>query len=68
MPVYEYICQKCNVKFSVFQHITTSKNHTSCPRCASGDVKKVMSACNCSSGTKNASSTPAPSAYSRGGG
>lgn len=66
MPIYEYVCQKCNVRFSVFQHINASKHNTTCPKCDSEDVKKVISACSCASGTKSASSTPAPSTHSSG--
>ena len=42
MPVYEYRCRKCNVKFSkFFQSFDTGE--VLCPECSSKDVKKCIS-------------------------
>ena len=43
MPLYEYICNKCQKKFS---EVLTIKAHGTkkihCPKCKSGDVAKVI--------------------------
>jgi putative FmdB family regulatory protein len=43
MPLYEYICRKCNSKFG---EVLTIKEHetrrVSCPRCQSTDLEKVI--------------------------
>ncbi len=48
MPIYEYICRDCTEKFSRLQSIHASEKDTSCPKCASNNVKKVLSAFSCS--------------------
>ena len=43
MPIYEYVCEKCN---SCFEHLTysTSDAGPRCPKCKAKEVKKQMSA------------------------
>lgn len=43
MPIYEYICENCE---HCFEHLTLSDKDPApqCPRCDSGQVKKLMSA------------------------
>jgi len=65
MPIYEYICLKCNERFSVLQGIH-SKNDTKCPECSSEDVKKAISIFSCVS--KGQSSSPVSSLSATGGG
>ncbi|MCI5141221.1 MAG: zinc ribbon domain-containing protein [Candidatus Electrothrix sp. ATG1] len=46
MPIYEYVCLKCEKQFET---ISTSSNNTEpvkCPECQSLDVKKNISASN----------------------
>jgi putative FmdB family regulatory protein len=43
MPIYEYICQECDEKFSLLQSVHVSEKETSCPKCASKKVKKLLS-------------------------
>lgn len=50
MPIYEYICLKCEERFSLLQSVHSSEKDTTCSRCGSAEVKKVMSAFCCSSG------------------
>lgn len=50
MPIYEYICLKCNEKFSVLQSVHASGHDTSCPKCASQQVRKIISSFCCTSG------------------
>ena len=42
MPTYEYECQKCGVRFELFQRIT-EKPRRRCPKCK-GRVKRLFSA------------------------
>ena len=44
MPIYEYICEKCGAQF---EDIVSASATTCppCPKCASGDTKKLMSTC-----------------------
>lgn len=43
MPLYEYICKKCDKKFA---EVLTFKEHDSkklqCPKCKSKDLEKVI--------------------------
>ncbi|MDH4027671.1 MAG: zinc ribbon domain-containing protein [Nitrospirota bacterium] len=61
MPVYEYVCLKCNEKFALLQSLYPRDNNTECPKCSSRDVKKLLSSFSCSQGEHtSASSAPAP--------
>jgi putative FmdB family regulatory protein len=42
MPLYEYLCLRCNFKF---EQITASldRNESNCPKCLSKDTKKLIS-------------------------
>jgi putative FmdB family regulatory protein len=70
MPIYEYMCLKCNEKFSVLQSIHSSEKDTECPKCSSRDVKKALSSFSCvsASGSNTPSSIPTtPAGFSGGG-
>ncbi len=58
MPIYEYICKSCGEKFSLLQSVKATEKETACPKCASGEVKKVMSAFCCSNAGTGFSSSP----------
>ncbi len=62
MPIYEYICLKCDEKFALLQSLYPPENNTECPKCASKEVKKIISSFNSSSGSggSNSPSFPAP--------
>ncbi len=61
MPIYEYICLKCNENFSILQSLYPAEKSTECPKCASKDVKKIISSFTCGAGSGSASSSsPAP--------
>lgn len=68
MPIYEYVCLKCNEKFSLLQGIKTTEHDTNCPKCASKDVTKVVSSFCCSSGSGGDVSSSMPSRGFSGGG
>ena len=68
MPIYEYICLKCNERFSLLQSVSASCDDTECPKCASKGVKKIISAFCCSSGPGGGTSSSMPSGGFSGGG
>jgi putative FmdB family regulatory protein len=41
MPVYEYLCGKCEHKFELL--VRSQRARVSCPRCRSRRVKKLFS-------------------------
>ena len=43
MPIYEYICNKCKITFSLLQRMGFSEKDTTCPKCGSKEVKKKFS-------------------------
>ncbi|RJQ16106.1 MAG: zinc ribbon domain-containing protein [Nitrospiraceae bacterium] len=67
MPIYEYICLKCNHKFALLQGLNSEKN-TVCPGCSSKEVKKVVSSFSCSSGPGGGASSAMPVSGFGGGG
>ncbi len=60
MPIYEYVCIKCNKSFGLIQKVGSSEKDTTCPECGSGDVKKKFSAFCCSAGGGSSSASPSP--------
>lgn len=58
MPIYEYLCLKCNRPFATLQKIGSAEKDTRCPDCGSNDVKKTPSAFSCSPGDVQSSYTP----------
>lgn len=45
MPSYDFVCNKCGHKFSVFCSIS-SKENTKCPQCASDRITQRFTALN----------------------
>ena len=68
MPIYEYICLKCNKKFTLLQSMYPADNNTECPKCSSREVKKVISSFSCTTGSKNSASSSVPAPGFGGGG
>ncbi|GAB4416931.1 MAG: hypothetical protein OHK0032_12980 [Thermodesulfovibrionales bacterium] len=69
MPIYEYICMKCNNSFSVLQKIGFSEKDTICPECGSTDVKKKVSLfCSSTSAGGSFSASSSLSGFGGGGG
>lgn len=42
MPIYEYVCEKCDKKF---ESLIRENEKAVCPDCGSGTVKRLLSAC-----------------------
>ena len=43
MPVYDYICTECNLKYDIFHKGREVKEDVVCPSCGSEYHKKLMS-------------------------
>ena len=43
MPLYEFCCSSCNRKFTQLLGMTADSSEPACPKCGSGDVKKLIS-------------------------
>lgn len=68
MPIYEYICLKCNERFSRLTTVSCGEKETKCPNCSSDEVKKIISSFCCSSGSgKSGSSSLSSGGFSGGG-
>ncbi|HSR18476.1 MAG TPA: zinc ribbon domain-containing protein [Ignavibacteriaceae bacterium] len=55
MPLFEYRCAKCSIKFEVLHKSSIKLEEVICPGCHSTDVKKLIS--NFSSAVYNSSSS-----------
>jgi len=42
MPIYEYLCEKCNNEFEAL--VFSNEETPNCPHCKSNKVKKLVSA------------------------
>jgi len=55
MPIYEYLCPNCKLKFELLRPLSQSNEAASCPRCHS-DAKRTLSLfASFSKGTEGAS-------------
>jgi putative FmdB family regulatory protein len=52
MPIYEYICQDCGVKFDVLRSIKDADAPITCQKCASQLTKRAISVFSAHSGGK----------------
>jgi putative FmdB family regulatory protein len=43
MPVFEYKCSKCDVKFEILHKSAVKQEEVSCPACDSNSVRKLFS-------------------------
>ena len=50
MPIYEYRCSACGESFSLLQKMGATAAETSCPKCGSPEVEKLISACSVGGG------------------
>ncbi len=46
MPIYEYVCADCDVKFELLRRLSQSTEGASCPQCES-DAERVLSTFAC---------------------
>jgi putative FmdB family regulatory protein len=43
MPIYEYKCTKCNIRFSTLVRSWTETTSAVCPQCGSDETKRIIS-------------------------
>ncbi|MFN7172992.1 MAG: FmdB family zinc ribbon protein [Fimbriimonadaceae bacterium] len=43
MPIYEYRCQKCGVRFSLLEGVSATDPERVCARCGSTEVSRLIS-------------------------
>ena len=43
MPIYEFLCQKCEGKFSILVRSRTDSTAAQCPNCGSSEVVRLIS-------------------------
>ncbi|MBL7032056.1 MAG: zinc ribbon domain-containing protein [Nitrospira sp.] len=67
MPIYEYICLKCDEKFALLQRLYPPEQTTECPKCSSTDLKKVLSPFSCVSSENSAAPSGPPPRFPGGG-
>lgn len=46
MPIYEYECQSCGLRFEKMRKMADSDNPIGCPECAAGETRKMVTAAN----------------------
>lgn len=46
MPIYEYVCSDCDVKFELLRRLSQSTEGASCPHCQS-NAERVLSVFAC---------------------
>ena len=68
MPIFEFICKKCNKKFETL--VLNSDETIACPECKSGEIEKQFSTFSASSdsGCANYNSCQPKSKHKCGGG
>ncbi|MBM4433133.1 MAG: zinc ribbon domain-containing protein [Chloroflexi bacterium] len=57
MPIYEYVCTKCNLKFEELRPLCASADGASCPQCHN-NAKRVLSTFRSVSKSESGISTP----------
>ncbi|MDQ2986652.1 MAG: hypothetical protein M3R13_08005 [Armatimonadota bacterium] len=43
MPLYEYICQKCDVRFALLIGVVAEDDDEQCPKCGSENIARIPS-------------------------
>ena len=46
MPIYEYVCPSCDLKFELLRSLSQSDEGTACPRCQN-NAKRMLSTFAC---------------------
>jgi putative FmdB family regulatory protein len=57
MPIYEYECNKCGVKFSLRRNMSDKDEEIKCPQCGAQKPKRLLSIFATGSSCQSASST-----------
>jgi putative FmdB family regulatory protein len=67
MPIYEYLCNACKENFALLIWASTEERPSTCPKCGSPDVKKLLSPFSCSPSGDPGSGGSSNSGFSGGG-
>ncbi|HZK66847.1 MAG TPA: zinc ribbon domain-containing protein [Chloroflexota bacterium] len=43
MPIYEYVCPDCSIKFEKLVSLSRAHEHPPCPGCSGGNTQKQLS-------------------------
>ncbi len=43
MPMYEYRCKQCGIKFEILRGITAADEDVKCPKCGAAKPEKLLS-------------------------
>jgi putative FmdB family regulatory protein len=43
MPLYEYVCQDCDVKFDALRRMSAADSPIACPQCGVANAKRAIS-------------------------
>lgn len=57
MPIYEYVCYDCGIKFELMRPISKSSERAACPRCHK-EARRAVSKCASFSKSESGASTP----------
>ncbi|MBI4295841.1 MAG: zinc ribbon domain-containing protein [Chloroflexi bacterium] len=57
MPIYEYVCSDCGLKFELMRQLSQSSDGATCPHCQHL-ASRVLSSFACFSATDGGSATP----------
>ena len=57
MPIYEYVCSECSLKFELLRPLSRANEEAPCPRCHNG-AERVFSRFASSSKTDSGLTTP----------
>jgi len=60
MPIYEFTCKKCGIKFEEFVRSLNDENEFVCPQCGSKESERLFSVFSSSSSSSSASSSCSP--------
>jgi putative FmdB family regulatory protein len=55
MPIYEYFCSDCKIKFELLKPMSQSNQSASCPKCGGGAERVLSSFCRNSDGLEDSS-------------
>jgi len=65
LPIYEFICEKCEKRFEEFFRSASERRKVACPKCKGERVRKAFSVFGLSSGGKKESGGSSCSSCSR---
>lgn len=58
MPIYEYICPKCDARFDLLRPMSQADQPTRCPRCQAEGARRAPSRVACFSKSSDGSTAP----------